>query len=77
MGTASGICNMGPLMGGMLLQPGIGWMLDRRWTGVSNGGVRIYDASAWQAGFELLVITVAASLILVALARDSNCRQAG
>jgi MFS family permease len=76
MGTASGICNMGPLMGGMLLQPGIGWMLDRRWTGVSDSGVRIYDASAWQAGFELLVITVAASLILVALARDSNCRQA-
>ncbi len=75
MGTASGICNMGPLMGGMLLQPGIGWMLDRHWTGVSDAGVRIYDAAAWQAGFVLLVITVAVSLILVALARDSHCRQ--
>jgi sugar phosphate permease len=77
MGTASGICNMGPLMGGMFMQPGIGWMLDRHWSGAMEGGVRLYDAAAWQAGFVLLVITVAASLVLVALARDSHCRQTG
>ena len=30
VGTASGVCNMGPLMGGMILQPVVGWVLDRR-----------------------------------------------
>jgi MFS family permease len=75
MGTASGICNMGPLMGGMLLQPGIGWMLDRRWAGALADGARIYDAAAWQAGFALLVATVVVSLVLVGLARESHCRQ--
>jgi MFS family permease len=28
VGTASGVCNMGPLLGGMLLQPAVGWILD-------------------------------------------------
>jgi sugar phosphate permease len=75
MGTASGICNMGPLMGGVFLQPGIGWMLDRHWSGTMANGVRLYDAPAWQAGFALLVATVAGSLLLVLLARESYCRQ--
>ena len=34
VGTASGVCNMGPLLGGMLLQPAVGWILDQRWNGV-------------------------------------------
>ncbi len=75
MGTASGICNMGPLMGGMFLQPGIGWMLDRYWAGALASGVRLYDAAAWQAGFTLLVVTVAGSLVLVAFARETYCEQ--
>ena len=75
MGTASGICNMGPLMGGMFLQPGIGWMLDRQWAGALTDGVRLYDAAAWQAGFALLVATVAGSLVLIAFARESHCQQ--
>ena len=45
VGTASGFCNMGPLLGGMLLQPAVGWMLDQRWNGALAGGVRIYDAA--------------------------------
>ena len=76
MGTASGVCNMGPLLGGMLLQPGIGWQLDRYWNGATEGGARLYDAAAWQAGFTLLVVAVAASLALVAFARESHCRPA-
>jgi MFS family permease len=75
MGTSSGICNMGPLMGGMLLQPGVGWMLDRHWTGTLADGARIYDAAAWQGGFTLLAATVAICLVLVAFARESHCRQ--
>jgi len=75
MGTSSGICNMGPLMGGMLLQPGVGWMLDRHWTGSLANGARIYDAAAWQTGFTLLAATVAICLVLVAFARESHCRQ--
>lgn len=77
MGTASGVANMGPLMGGMFLQPAVGWMLDRHWTGAMAGGARLYDAAAWTGGFALLATTVAVSLVLLTLARESHCRQAG
>jgi len=74
-GTASGVCNMGPLLGGMLLQPAIGWMLDRHWAGQLNGGVRVYAADAWQAGFTLICIFVAVSLLLISLMRETHCKQ--
>lgn len=75
MGTASGVANMGPLMGGMVLQPAVGWMLDQRWTGAMAGGGRLYDAAAYQSGFALIFVTVAVSLVLLTLARETFCRQ--
>lgn len=75
MGTASGICNMGPLLGGMLLQPGVGWILDRNWRGELVDGVRLYDATAYQAGFSLMFAAVALSLALILFSRESYCRQ--
>ena len=75
MGTASGVANMGPLMGGMILQPAVGWMLDRRWSGALVNGGRVYDAAAYQAGFALMFVAVAISLALVTLARETGCRQ--
>lgn len=75
MGTASGVVNMGPLLGGVLLQPGIGWLLDRGWNGTEANGVRIYDAATWQSGFALLFATVLFALILVPFIRETHCRQ--
>lgn len=75
MGTASGVCNMGPLLGGMLLQPGMGWMLDRHWNGAMAGGARLYDAAAYQAGFTLIFGVVCLSMVLILFARESYCRQ--
>jgi MFS family permease len=76
MGTASGVANMGPLMGGMFLQPAVGWMLDRQWSGALAKGARIYDAAAYQAGFALLFVTVAVALVGLLFARESYCKQA-
>lgn len=75
MGTASGVCNMGPLMGGMFLQPGVGWILDRNWLGSTVAGARVYDAAAYQAGFSLIFGCIALSLLLILFARETNCRQ--
>lgn len=76
MGTASGVVNMGPLLGGVFLQPGVGWMLDRHWAGALEGGVRVYDAAAWQAGFGLMFAAVLLALLIVPFARESHCKQA-
>lgn len=76
MGTASGVVNMGPLLGGVILQPGVGWMLDRGWQGTLADGVRLYDTATWQAGFGLMFAAVAMALMLVPFVRETHCRQA-
>lgn len=75
MGTASGVANMGPLMGGMFLQPAVGWMLDRHWSGALADGARVYDAAAYQSGFGLLLVTVIVALVVLLFARETRCRQ--
>lgn len=76
MGTASGVVNMGPLLGGMLLQPSVGWLLDLGWRGEQAGGVRIYAAAAWQNGFALMFAAVVVALALVPFARETHGKQA-
>ncbi|MHB1358579.1 MAG: MFS transporter [Rhodocyclaceae bacterium] len=74
-GTASGVINMGPLMGGMFLQPGVGWLLDRGWGGQLAGGARLYDAATWQASFGLMFAAVVIALALVPFVRETHCQQ--
>jgi MFS family permease len=74
-GTVSGVVNMGIMFGPTLLQPGVGWMLDRRWEGAVLEGVRIYSLSAYQAGFWLMMGWILLSLVLLLLTRETHCRQ--
>lgn len=74
-GTTSGIANMGNMMGGMLLQPAVGLVLDRMWAGQIAGGVRIYDFAAYRAGFALMLVWLLASMLLLFFVRETHCRQ--
>lgn len=76
-GTATGIANMGTMMGAMVLQPAVGWMLDRRWDGTIANGARAYGPDAYQAGFALMLAWAAVSLALVGLTRETHCKQHG
>ncbi|MDP2639261.1 MAG: MFS transporter [Betaproteobacteria bacterium] len=75
-GTAGGIANMGNMLGGMIMQPAVGWVLDRRWTGTLENGVRVYDFDAYRAGFTLMLAWLAAALVLLVFVRETHCRQA-
>jgi MFS family permease len=75
-GTVGGIANMGNMLGGMVMQPAVGWVLDRHWSGAIADGVRIYDFDAYRAGFALMLVWIAAGLIPLALVRETHCRQA-
>lgn len=74
-GTVSGIINMGVIMGPTLLQPAVGWMLDKNWDGVMVNGARIYDLAAFRTGFSLMLGWAALSLILLFFTRETGCRQ--
>jgi nitrate/nitrite transporter NarK len=73
-GTGGGIVNMGNMLGGMLLQPAIGWVLDRHWEGAVAYGVRAYSLEAYRAGFLLMLAWLALGAVLVLLTRETHCR---
>jgi MFS family permease len=75
-GTAGGIANMGNMLGGMVMQPAVGWMLDRHWAGTMANGARVYDFGAYRAGFTLMLAWLAAALVLLVFVRETHCRQA-
>jgi MFS family permease len=76
-GTVSGLVNTGVMVAPMVLQPSVGWVLDRLWSGTMQGGVRVYELSSYRAGFGLVMAWLVASLVLIPFARETGCRQQG
>jgi MFS family permease len=50
-GTVAGIINMGVMMGPLLLQPLVGWMLDRAGSDGMRDNVPVYTLEAYRSGF--------------------------
>ncbi len=76
-GIAAGIANSGPFIGGALMQPAFGWVLDRHWQGVVEQGVKIYPAFAYQNAFSLCVAVLAAGLVLTFWIKETRCNMIG
>ncbi len=74
-GTVSGVCNMGVMSGPMVLQPAMGWVLDRNWKGVLENGVRVYDLGAYRSAFGLMIGLSILSVVLISLTKETHCRQ--
>ena len=63
------------MIGGMVMQPLVGLVLDRHWAGVMANGARWYDFDAFRAAFSAMLAWCAISLVLIAFARETYCRQ--
>ena len=74
-GTVTGVCNMGMEMGPMILQPAIGWVLDRGWNGGLENGIRIYDLNAYHLAFGLMIGLCLLGTVMILFARETYCRQ--
>ena len=77
LGTISGATNVGNMIGPMLLQPAIGMVLDRRWSGQVVNGLRVYQPDAFRSAFLLIIAWSALTAVLIAFTRETHCRQAG
>ena len=69
-GTATGVTNMGVMSGPMILQPAVGWMMDRYWRGTVSEGVRIYSMEAFRAGFLLMIAWLVLSMLLMLFVKE-------
>src|SRR5262249_13803938 len=76
-GASPGAGNGGNMLGPALLQPAIGWALDRRWTGALANGVRVYSVDAFRTAFTTIVVWSVLSMALIALTKETRCRQTG
>ncbi|HXB67229.1 MAG TPA: MFS transporter [Candidatus Acidoferrales bacterium] len=74
LGTISGTINIGNMIGPMLLQPGIGRILDQRWSGQMSNGLRVYGVDAFQTAFLLMVAWLVLACILIGLTRETYCK---
>jgi MFS family permease len=74
LGTVSGAINIGNMIGPMLLQPAIGQVLEKNWTGELAGGVRVYGLHAYSTAFMLVAAWATATCILISLTRETFCR---
>lgn len=74
-GTVNGVINMGVMLGPTLLQPAVGWMLDHNWNGDLVDGIRIYNITAYHAGFTLMIVWAMASFVLLFFTRETYGRQ--
>lgn len=73
-GTVNGVINMGVISGPTILQPAVGWMLDRAWTGQLLEGIRIYDLTAYRTAFYLMLGWALVSFVLLFFTRETHCR---
>ncbi len=76
-GTVSGVVNMGVMSGPMVLQPAMGWILDRNWNGSLESGVRVYELGAYESAFTLMMGWTFLSAILICFSGETHCRQMG
>ena len=63
-GTAAAFTNFSVMLGGALIQPFIGFLLDTKWTGEMMGGARIYSAAAYKLAMSCFPITFLIAFIL-------------
>ena len=74
-GTASGIYNMGVMLGPMILQPAVGFILDLHEKGQMVEGIRQYSLDAYQLGFSLMLVWLILGAVLILFTIETRCQQ--
>jgi len=74
-GTTGGVINTGNMVGAMLMQPAVGWVLDRAWDGSLEAGLRVYSFAAYRYGFVMMLVWLVAVMIVAGFTRETHCRQ--
>lgn len=72
-GIATGLVNMGPFIGAALVQPLFGLVLDLKWQGAVEQGVKIYPLEAFQTAFWLCAVLVAVAVAAALCIKETRC----
>lgn len=73
-GAALGFVNMISVLGGALLQPLVGWLLDLQWDGRQAAGARLYAVEAYRLSFLILPACYILGIAAMLGVRETYCR---
>jgi predicted MFS family arabinose efflux permease len=73
-GMATSVVNVGVFLGPAILQPLVGWAMDRAWTGTMAEGARLYSPAAYATGLILLAGAAALGAVATLFVRETGCR---
>lgn len=73
-GMATSVINVGAFLGAAILQPLVGWVMDRGWDGRLVDGARVYAAHNYQVGFAIMLGFAAVGLLGTFAVRETYCR---
>ena len=76
VGLTIGVINTATTGSGALFQPLIGWLLDLRWSGATEAGVRVYEAADFRFALGVLPLVGLLGLALVFFLRETWSRPA-
>jgi MFS family permease len=73
--TASGFVNMASMLGGVILMPLIGYIIDLSWSGAVENGIRVYDVADFKLGLIAILVFLAAGILLLPKVEDRSPRE--
>lgn len=73
-GMSTSIANVGGFFAAALMQPLVGWLMDRVWAGTLVNGVRVYSLSDFRVGFSIVVGLAVLGLISALFIRETRCK---
>lgn len=73
-GMATSVVNVGVFLGPAILQPLVGWAMDRSWSGAIAQGARVYAAQDFRVGLWLLAAVAASGAVATLFVRETGCR---
>ncbi len=73
-GVAVAVVNMGTFVGVSVMQPLFGWLLDARWRGALEDGVRVYGFDDYQEATLLMVAFALLGFLASLFTRETRCQ---
>jgi sugar phosphate permease len=72
-GMATSVVNTGTFLGAAILQPLVGWVMDRGWDGKLMAGARVYSEQNYQTGLGIMLAFAVVGLVGAITIRETNC----
>lgn len=73
-GMSTSIANVGGFFGAAVMQPLVGWLMDRVWEGTMANGVRAYSLSDFRFGLSVVVALAFFGLLAAFFVRETRCK---